>query len=94
MTTEEQIRADEEQKIYDAYSLLMLKDTEYDNGNMADKLAKYEDFYKQMAVMRGIIINKPVMYFRREKEAFSRIKKTYKEQLDKRVKEILDKSIQ
>lgn len=91
MTDEEQIRTDEEKKIDHVYCLLMDKNTNYDNDNM-EELDKYEDFYKRMAVMKGIIMSKTKLYFRRQKEAFARIKKTYKELLDKRIKEILYKS--
>lgn len=82
--TKEEIRLSEEKNIEDVLALLVVLGHGYDN-NIKDELDKYDKFYWKMAAMKSMIDLKPKLYFRKQKEAFSNMKKQYKEDLDKRV---------
>lgn len=82
--TKEEIRLSEEKKIEDVWALLVLLGQGFDN-NVKAELDKYDKFYWKMAVMKSAIDLKPKLYFRKQKESFSNMKKIYKNELDKKV---------
>lgn len=92
MKKEEQIRAAEEAKIEQLKIIMLSMESNEGFDNILEQeLNKYEPFYRKMSFLKAMIDKKPKLYFRKQKEAFSNMKKTYKNELDKRVKSELDK---